>query len=112
MQNGVIAKSLGGGSECVSGYEGDVGNGLGLYRCKVTTDSQIPRTLKANSCGFITLASSAPLIRFTYTASTEPSASYSLASLPEQPSLLCRNGIFTDRHSREPRVCEISQVLT
>jgi len=73
-------KSLGGGlrAECVSGIQFGytVANGPLKY----------PVTLKANSCGFITLASSAGL-RFVllYTASTEPSASYSLASLPEQP---------------------------
>lgn len=93
-------KPLGGGLRAVSASVDTkemLVTGLGYTVAKVTTDSQLPRTLKANSCGFVTLASSDrwPLDSFYfYTASTEPSASYSLSSLPEQPALLCRNGVF------------------
>jgi hypothetical protein len=71
--------------------------GLGYSVVKVTTDAAPPRRLKANSCGFITLSSSDrwPLTSFYfYTANTDPSSSYSLSSLPEQPALLCRQGVF------------------
>jgi len=72
----------------------------GYTVAKVTTDAAPGRKLKANSCGFISLTPSDrwPLNSFYfYTSSTDPSASYSLSSLPEQPALLCRNGVLPAR---------------
>lgn len=71
--------------------------GLGYTVAKVTTDAAPGRRLKANTCGFISLTPSDrwPLTSFYfYTTNTDPSSSYSLSSLPEQPALLCRKGIF------------------